>query len=266
MLERQTFKTLSRDSALSVDTLQRTFYTFLDRSPTVKILKRDKVHLRLDATYFEQFCMVCYQDDQDGYTQLIRFSDGEHYEEIKEDLDNLIKLGVQIESITTDGHKSILKAIKKSMPDVRVQRCLVHIQRMCLLWLTRFPKHTAGIELRRLVLMLLKIKTENDRLYWIRELEQWHNHHKTYIEEKTINPQTGKYWYTHKLLRRSYYTIKRALPNMFQYLTNPQIPNTTNGIEGFFSHLKNHLDLHRGLTMKHRINFIKWYVFLSNDK
>ena len=34
-------------------------------------------------------------------------------EEIKEDLDNLIKLGVQIESITTDGHKSILKAIKK---------------------------------------------------------------------------------------------------------------------------------------------------------
>jgi len=63
----------------------------------------------------------------DGYTQLIRFSDGEHYTEIKEDLDNLIKLDVHIESIITDGHKSVLKAIKKSLPDVIGQRCLMHV-------------------------------------------------------------------------------------------------------------------------------------------
>ena len=210
--------------------------------------------------------MLCYQDHDDGYTQLIRFSDGEHFLEIKEDLDNLIQLGVHIESITCDGHKSILKAIKKSLPDVLVQRCLVHIQRMCLLWLTRFPKHDAGIELRRLVLQLLRIQTHNDRIHWTKELLRWHGKHKAYLQEKTINEQTGKYWYKHKLIRRSYLTIKRALPNMFHYLSNPMIPNTTNGIEGFFSHLKNHLDLHRGLTLKHRIDFIKWYVYLSNDK
>jgi len=266
ILERQTFKTLSRDSGLSIDTLQRIFYAFLERSPTVKILKRSNIHLRLDATYFEQFCMLCYQDHDDGYTQLIRFSNGEHFGEIKEDLDNLIKLGVHIESITTDGHKSILKAIKKSLPDVIVQRCLVHIQRMCLLWLTRFPKHDAGMELRRLVLLLLQIETENDRIYWAKELEQWYQRHKNYLQEKSYNEKTGRYWYTHKLLRRSYFTIKRALPNMFHYLSNPKIPHTTNGIEGFFSHLKNHLDLHRGLTLEHRINFVKWYVYLSNDK
>jgi AraC-like DNA-binding protein len=265
ILERQTFKTLSRDSGLSIDTLQRTFYDFLERSPTVNILKREKVHLRMDATYFKQFCLVCYQDHEDGYTQLIRFSDGEHYEEIKEDLNNLIRLGVQIESITTDGHKSILKAIKKAMPDVITQRCLVHIQRMCLLWLTRFPRHQAGQELRHHILLLMRIKSNNDRIYWTRELEKWYQRHKDYLQEKTIQP-TGRYWYTHKLLRRSYFTIKRALPNMFHYLSNPAIPSTTNGIEGFFSHLKNHLDLHRGLTVKHRIDFIKWYVYLSNNK
>ena len=266
ILERQTFKTLSRDSGLSIDTLQRIFYAFLERSPTVKILKRSNIHLRLDATYFEQFCMLCYQDHDDGYTQLIRFTDGEHFGEIKEDLDNLIKLGVHIESITTDGHKSILKAIKKSLPDVLVQRCLVHIQRMCLLWLTRFPKHIAGIELRHLVLQLLRIKTNNDRIHWTKELLLWYDRHRVYLQEKTINEKTGKYWYKHKLIRRSYLTIKRALPNMFHYLSNPLIPKTTNGIEGFFSHLKNHLDLHRGLTAEHRIDFIKWYVYLSNDK
>jgi hypothetical protein len=246
--------------------LQRTFYALLRQSPTVNILKRSKVHLQVDATYFESFCLLCYQDYDDGYTQLIRFSDGEHYAEIKEDLDNLIQLGVQIESITSDGHKSILKAIKKSLPEVTVQRCLVHIQRMCLLWLTRFPKHSAGIELRQLVLMLMRIKTENDRLYWSRELSSWYGRHKEYLQQKTIHQQTRRYWYTHKLLRRSYFTIKRALPNMFHYLSNPEIPRTTNGIEGFFSHLKNHLDLHRGLTIEHRIDFIKWYVYLSNDK
>jgi hypothetical protein len=266
VLERQTNKTITRDSGLSIDTLQRLFYFYLEQSPTVKIIKRDKVHLRLDATYFKQFCLLCYQDHEDGYTQLIRFTDGEHYEEIKEDISNLIKLGVQIESVTTDGHKSILKALKKAVPDVIVQRCLVHIQRMCLLWITRFPKHPAGIELRKLVLLLMKIKSENDRLFWTREFSSWRERHKTYLEEKTFNTESKRYWYKHKLLRRSCTTIKRALPNMFHYLKNPAIPSTTNGIEGFFSHLKNHLDLHRGLTLQHRIDFIKWYVYLSNDK
>jgi AraC-like DNA-binding protein len=266
VLERQTYKTLSRDSGLSRDTLQRTFYQLLEQAPLVKIIKRDNVRLRIDATYFNQFCVVCYQDNEDGYTQLIRFSDGEHYEEIKEDLDNLIKLGLRLESITTDGHKSILKAMKKSVPDVIAQRCLVHIQRMCLLWLTRYPKHPAGQELRHLVLQILKIKTNNDRLHWTGEFRKWHEQYKDYINEKTHNTDTGRYWYTHKLLRRSYITINRALPNMFHYLANPKIPNTTNGIEGFFSHLKNHLDLHRGLTIKNRINFIKWYIYLSNEK
>ncbi len=266
VLERQTYKTLTRDSGLSKDTLQKTFYVLLEQAPIVRIIKRDDVHLRIDATYFKQFCLLCYQDDEDGYIQLFRFTDGEHYDEIKEDLDNLIRLGVRLESITTDGHKSILKAIRKSAPQVIIQRCLVHIQRMCLLWLTRYPKHPSGKELRQLVLQILKIKTDNDRLFWIREFHQWYERHKDYINEKTNNIETGRYWYTHKLLRRSYATIKRALPNMFHYLANPKIPNTTNGIEGFFSHLKNHLDLHRGLTAKNRINFIKWYIYFSNEK
>lgn len=95
VLERQTYRTLSRDSGLSIDTLQRAFYIFLDRSPNVKIIKRENVHLWLDATYLNRFCALCYQDDEDGYTQLVRFSDGENYDEIREDLANLIVLGVQ---------------------------------------------------------------------------------------------------------------------------------------------------------------------------
>ncbi|WP_456238482.1 transposase [Pedobacter petrophilus] len=173
VIERLTYKTLVRDSGYSKDTLQRTFYAILEQAPKIKIIQRNNVNLRMDATYFQKFCLVCYQDDFDGYTQLIRFTDKEYYFEMKEDLENFIKLGIQIESVTTDGHKSILKAIKKAIPDAKVQRCLVHIHRMRLIWLTRYPKHIAGQELRSIVLMLLEIKTENDKAFCIQEFNHW---------------------------------------------------------------------------------------------
>ena len=119
VLERQTYKTLQRDSGLSKDTLQRTFYYFLLQAPLTPIIHHDNIYLRVDATYFKRFCVVCYQDDFLSYTQLFRFSDAERYEEIKEDLTNLLNLGLQIDSITTDGHKATLKAIKKVMPTPR---------------------------------------------------------------------------------------------------------------------------------------------------
>jgi hypothetical protein len=66
------------------------FYGFLSMASLVKIIKREKVNFRMDSTNFKNFCLLCYQDNEDGDTQVIRFSDGEHFEEIKEDLANLI--------------------------------------------------------------------------------------------------------------------------------------------------------------------------------
>lgn len=264
VLERQTYKSLQRDSGLSKDTLQRLFYKYLNKAPVTPLIHHDNIHLRVDATYFKKFCVVCYQDNSISYTQLFRFSDAERYEEIKEDLNNLLTLGLQIASITCDGHKATLKAVHKVLPDVIVQRCLVHIQRMCLLWLTANPSYDAGKELRVLVLMIHQIKTHNDKFYWIQQLMDWEQKFKDFLKEKSYKPQTGRYWYTHRLIRRSLFTIKRALPNMFCYLDNSNIPKTTNGIESYFGHLKNHLDLHRGLTKTNRINFIKWYIYFRN--
>jgi len=264
VLERQTYKTLGRDSGLSKDTLQRTFYYFLERAPVMPIIHHDCIHLRIDATYFKSFCVVCYQDNLIGYTQLFRFSDGERFDEIKEDLLNLLNLGLQIVSITCDGHKATLKAIKKVLPGVIIQRCLVHIQRMCLLWITANPSYEAGKELRALVLVLNRIETHNDKRHWINELLAWEQKFASFLKEKSFKIETGRYWYTHKLIRRSFFTMKRAIPHMFNYLENENIPKTTNGIESYFGHLKNHLDLHRGLTKDHRINFIKWYIYFSN--
>jgi hypothetical protein len=135
---------------------------------------------------------------------------------------------------------------------------------MCLLWLTANPTYDAGKELRPLVLKIHLIKTHNDKLFWIQSFFAWEIKFKDFLKEKSYKLETGRYWYKHKLIRRSFLTIKRALPNMFHYLDNANIPKTTNGIESYFGHLKNHLDLHRGLTERNRINFIKWYIYFRN--
>jgi hypothetical protein len=223
------------------------------------------VNLLIDGTYFSKnLCLVLYRDNTIKFTQLYRLTDGEWSDEIKEDLENLLVMGVNIESITCDGHPSQLKAIRKVCGHVVLQRCVVHIQRMCMIWLRMNPKTVAGIELRRIVSKLHTIDNELKRQEWMMSLIKWHREYELFVNEKSTNEKTGRYWYKHKAVRRSFVTIKRALPNMFHYLENPRIPKSTNGLESFFGHLKGHLNVHRGLTYEHRKNFIRWYLHFKN--
>lgn len=208
--------------------------------------------------------MILYRDSTIKFTQLYRFSDAEHYTEIKEDLLNLLSLGVQIESVTSDGHKSILKAVKDALPNTIHQRCVVHIQRDCRIWLTKYPKSFAGYDLKLITAKIHTIKTHYQLSFWLLELYNWHEQYQDYINEKSYNVETGRYWFTHKMVRRSFMTIKRALPNMFHYLENPKIPKSSNAIESFFGHMKGHLNIHRGLSYKHRKQYLMWYLYFKN--
>ena len=49
-------------------------------------------------------------------------TNGEHFEEISEDLQNLLNLGIKIMSIASEGDKSPIKAIKKFCSKVPFQR------------------------------------------------------------------------------------------------------------------------------------------------
>lgn len=219
----------------------------------------------MDGTYFNNnVCLVLYRDNTIKFTQLYRITNGEWYEEIKEDLENLLKLGVEIESITCDGHRAQLKAIRKVCKHVVLQRCLVHIQRMCMIWLRMNPKTVPGIELRRIVSKLHTVDNEEKKQHWIMSVIKWHGEYKTFVNEKSINTETGRQWFKHKAVRRSFVMIKQALPNMFCYLENPRIPKSTNGLESFFGHMKGHLNVHRGLSKEHRKNFIRWYLHFKN--
>lgn len=264
MIEKQTLQVLSRESRLSKRKLQMLFSGYLKKAPAYKVNRREKVHLLIDGTYISgNICLVIYRDNDIKYTQLYRITTDEIYEEIKEDLANLKLLGVQLASITCDGHPSILKAIKKVFPKVIIQRCLFHVQHHAETKLSKHPKSFAGIELLHIVKELSWIKTETDKLYWIRALVDWDSYHQDFIQEHVIEEDKTKR-YIHKDLRSARRSIIRALPNMFHFVQQPAIPKTTNGLESFFGHLKDNLSIHRGLTVNHRKNFIKWYLHFRN--
>lgn len=53
---------------------------------------------------------------------------------------------------------------------------------------------------------------------------------------------------------------------MFTFIDNPNIPNSTNALESFFGHLKNNIELHRGLSLKHHYNYLKWYLYFNGEE
>jgi len=267
IVHKHTFEQLSQESGYSISTLQRYFYRQLEDPPIWQTKQSQPVNLLIDGTYFgNDLCLVIYRDDKIKFTQLYRLTDGEWFEEIKEDLENILSLGIEIQSITCDGHKAVLRAIRFVCPYIPTQRCLFHIQNMCRIWLTSRPKSLAAKELRSIVGQLHMIKFHNDKLFWIRQLRQWYSLHKDFVQEKTLHEQSKRWWYTHKLLRRSFAVIKNALPDMFHYLDNANIPKTTNGLESFFGHLKDNLSIHRGLSKSHKKSFIKWYLYFKNTE
>lgn len=267
VIERWTLNQLANSSGYSVRSLNRYFYQYLSLPPVLSVFPSERVNLLIDGTYFNHdLCLIIYRDNTIKFTQLYRLTDGEWFEEMAEDLSNLLQLGVKIESITCDGHRALLKAIKHACPEVMLQRCLVHIQRMSLNWLSGNPKSDAGKELRKIISKLHFIENNVQRDYWIVSVIKWQEIYKDYINQKSINPETGRYWYTHKMVRRVFMTIKRALPDMFKYLDNKRIPKSTNGLESFFGHLKGHLNVHRGLSRTHRKQFIQWYLYFKNKQ
>lgn len=266
-MERQVYKHLVRDSGMSQSTIQRLFNKYLSKPPQNTIRSKAKVHLLIDGTYFSNgLCLMLYYDCDLQYVQLYRHTNKEKYREIKEDLENLKLLGVSVYSVTCDGHKSILKSVQKVYPNAVIQRCVVHVKRQASSWLGKFPKLTASQELLQISKRITKLNTIEEINDWLIRFDKWYHQNKAFINEQSFNEQTGRMWYTHKHLRAASSHIINAVPHLFSYINDPEIPKTTNELEGYFTHLKEKLVLHKGLRFDKRKNFIKWYLYFKNQK
>lgn len=132
--------------------------------------------------------------------------------------------------------------------------CHFHQVAIVTRYLTRRPKLEAGKELREIILSLTKSNEKEFAILLNNWLEKW----KEFLKERTVNSETGKWFYAHKKLRSAFRSLKTNLPYLFTYQKYPKlnIPNTTNSLDGTFSHFKSLLRMHNGLKRARRYKVI----------
>jgi transposase-like protein len=169
----------------------------------------------------------------------------------------LAEAGLKPVSATTDGNTQQIKYLSMVWPDIIHQRCIIHVQRQGLSWCRRKPKRTDAKHLRELLLKLTEVKTKDESLRFIKGFYAWENRFGTGIES---SPNRG--WVFSDIIRARSMLMK-AIPNLFHYIYNPEIARSTNALEGYFSRVKEHYRLHRGLSKRNKVNYFKWYFFLK---
>ena len=162
--------------------------------------------------------------------------------------------GFDIIAVVCDGRKGLIQ----SFTDIPVQMCQFHQYAIIRRYLTKNPKLKAAQELME-VMDLMK---QTDKESFIGTLDLWHEKWQDFLNERTVNPQTNKSFYTHKRLRSAYRSLKNNLPWIFTWYDyfELDIPNTTNAIDGHFADLKNKLRNHNGLSLKRKRKFIDGFL------
>jgi len=158
--------------------------------------------------------------------------------------------GFKIKAVVLDGKRGV----KQVFSDIPGQMCQFHQVAIVIRYLTRKPQLVASKELKEIVLSL----TDRNEEEFSKLLFNWHDKWQKFLKERTINPWTGKWFYTHKRLRSAYRSLKTNLPYLFTYLKYPElnIPNTCNSLDGSFTTLKNLLRNHRGMSRENRYKMI----------
>ncbi len=144
--------------------------------------------------------------------------------------------------VVLDGGRGAYYAIKQTWPTTRIQRCLVHAQRVVRRHLTSRPRTDAGKTLYKLALDLTRITTIDQAAQWTTHLQEFDTVYRTWMDEKTLSITTGKREYTHLSVRRAYNSLKHLYQQqwLFRFLQPPQTPttndyqwaSTTNSLEG----------------------------------
>jgi len=258
ILEGLTVKQIAKLNKVSNSTVSRVIRYWLKKEPPkVKDLEKVK-YVILDGTYINHRTgLYVVMDGNDHRVIYGDYGISETGKHLKTFYDHLQGKGLNPLSATIDGSLQQIKYIKEAWESLIIQRCLVHIQRQGLSWLRQKPKRIDAIELRDLLLQVLYIKTKEQSENFIKGFKLWEDRFGLALARST---NRGKEFSD---LLRTRSMIINALPNMFNYLDNPEISKTTNALEGYFGRLKQKYRVHRGLSPQKRKNYFSWYFYLK---
>ena len=159
--------------------------------------------------------------------------------------------GWTFQAVVVDGKRGMLKVFE----GIPIQVCQFHQMKTVTKYLTRRPETTEGQSLRRVMLELTHC-TEKE---FTKLLNYWKKTYPYILTDRTFVLGTKHWYYTHKKTRSAYLSMERNLPYLFTYQRYPEldIPNTTNSLEGSFTHLKDKVKIHHGLRKDRRYKMIE---------
>lgn len=213
----------------------------------------------MDTTYFNQFGLMVFRSAHLKKNLLWYEVEYETNDLYRKGIQELLDDGWEIEGIIADGRPGL----RNLFPHIPFQMCHFHQFQIVTRHISKKPKLPAGKELWELMFLL----TQTDRESFEHWLTKWHEKWKEFLNEKTYNKNLlskRKWWYTHKNIRSAYSSLNRNLPYLFtfeKYYPQIIIPNTTNSLDGYFGHLKDKLNLHRGASQETQIKLISTLIF-----
>ena len=176
--------------------------------------------------------------------------------------------------VVSDGGTGFTKALKKTWPNAKHQRCLFHVYCQIKRYTTSKPKTAAGIELYALAKDLLHLETKTEQEKWVTRFIGWMGKYNRFLSQLTYD-EYGNSRYTHERLIKAQNSIMRLLKEgtMFTYFDEPlrdeldKIPRTNNQIEGGInSRLREMLRVHRGLSIERRIKAVFWWCYMHSPE
>ena len=178
-----------------------------------------------------------------------------------------------------DGGQGAASAIKTCWPATKVQRCLVHAQRVMRRHTTSRPRTDAGRAIYQLALNLTKITDLDEAAVWGAQLHEYGTIYRDWMNQKTFttDPATRqRTWsWTHERTRKAYNSLNHLWRNqlLFVYLDPPdgvldvsRIKSTTNSLEGGINaQLKLLARTHRGRSGEHQRRMLDWWLYLKTE-
>lgn len=249
---KQTYRQLSEKYGCSIRTIQRKID--LHTIDNMKVDPR-KVIVLMDTTYWgRSFGVMLFKDAVTKKNLLKYYVKAETNALYRSGIKELQSRGFTIRAIVCDGRRGLIQ----SFASIPIQMCQFHQVAIVRKYITKNPKLPAAIELKDIVSLL----KQTDRESFVGALSDWNIKWKDYLDERTLNEETGKTHYTHKRLRSAYRSLTTNLPWLFTWYDHITlgIPNTTNAIDGHFSDLKNKLRNHNGLTRERKMKFIDGFL------
>jgi hypothetical protein len=204
-----------------------------------------EIYLVVDATYFgkrkngSSWGVILFRDyfkKENLWWKIVDQERVSHYLEGKIFLE---KLGYTIKSVTADG----FLGLSRVFDGILFQICQFHTKKMCIRHLTLHPQTEAG----EVLLALVKTIPASNYLKFRERLREYIIKYQNILNEKTYHP-LGGWSYTHDNIRGAIHTLSKYIDYLFTYEIDRKIPKTTNTCEGYFSHVKDVVRIHRGMS------------------